>query len=140
MIKACLDTNIFISGFISPSGYPSQIIEAWQNREFILLTSDEIITEVSKVLNYPKIKKSFSLSDDEIEKYLTLISKYSQRMPGELKVNVITENPSDNMFIACALEGKADFIISGDNHLLSVGNHEGIRIITASEFVKQIKS
>jgi putative PIN family toxin of toxin-antitoxin system len=139
MIKACLDTNIFVSGFISPSGLPSEIIDAWRNREFILLTSNEIINEVSKVLNYPKIKKAYSLSDTEIEKYLTAISKYSQRMPGELKINVITEDPSDNMFIACAFEGKADFIISGDNHLLSVETYEGIRIITASEFVKQIK-
>ncbi|NCO65593.1 MAG: putative toxin-antitoxin system toxin component, PIN family [Candidatus Aquicultor secundus] len=71
---------------------------------------------------------------------MSLLSKYSQRTPGELKIDVITEDPSDNMFLVCAVEGKADFIISGDNHLLDVGTYQGIQILTPCEFVKQLKS
>jgi len=44
------------------------------------------------------------------------------------------------MFLVCAVEGKADFIISGDNHLLDVGTYQGIQILTPREFVKQLKS
>jgi len=105
----------------------------------VLLTSDDIITEVSKVLNYPKIKSAFSLTDEEIEQYISLISQYSQRTPGELKIDIITEDPSDNMFLVCAVEGKADFIISGDNHLLEVGTYQGIQILTPREFIKQLQ-
>ncbi|MCL6472636.1 MAG: putative toxin-antitoxin system toxin component, PIN family [Firmicutes bacterium] len=140
MIKACLDTNVFVSGTISSSGAPFEILEAWRNRKFILLVSDEIIAEVSKVLNYPKIKTAFSLTDEKIEKSLLLLSKYSQRTPGELKLDVITEDPSDNIFLACAVEGKADFIISGDNHLLQIGTYQRIQIITPREFIKQLRS
>jgi len=139
MIKVCLDTNVFVSGMISPSGAPYDVLEAWRNREFVLLTSDDIITEVSKVLNYPKIKSAFSLTDEEIEQYISLISQYSQRTPGELKIDIITEDPSDNMFLVCAVEGKADFIISGDNHLLEVGTYQGIQILTPREFIKQLQ-
>lgn len=140
MIKACLDTNVFVSGTISSSGAPFEILQAWRNREFILFASDEIIAEVSKVLNYPKIKKAFSLTDEKIEKSLLLLSKYSQRTPGELKIDVVTEDPSDNMFLACAVEGKADFIISGDNHLLQIGTYQRIQIITPRKFIKQLRS
>jgi len=139
MIKVCLDTNVFVSGIISPSGAPYEVLEAWRNRELVLLTSDEIITEVSKVLQYPKIKSAFSLTDEEIEKYVSLLSKYSQRTPGELKIDVIAEDPSDNMFLVCAVEGKADFIISGDNHLLQIGTYQGIQIVTPREFIKQLR-
>lgn len=140
MIKACLDTNVFVSGTISSSGAPFEILEALRNREFTLLTSNEIIAEISKVLNYPKIKNAFSLTDEEIEKSLLLLGKYSQITPGELKLEVITEDPSDNIFLACAVEGKADFIISGDNHLLQVGTYQRIQIITPREFIKQLKA
>lgn len=140
MIKACVDTNVFVSGTISSTGAPFEILEAWRNREFTLLVSDEIIAEVSKVLNYPKIKKTFSLTDEEIEKDLLLLSKYSQITPGELKLDFITEDPSDNIFLACAVEGKANFIIYGDNHLLQQGTYQGIQIITPREFVEHLKS
>ncbi|MBS3908749.1 MAG: putative toxin-antitoxin system toxin component, PIN family [Actinobacteria bacterium] len=140
MIKACIDTNVFVSGTISSSGAPFEILEAWRDREFILLASDEIIAEISKVLNYPKIKKTFSLTDEEIEKDLLLLGKYSQITPGELRLDIITEDPSDNIFLACAVEGKADFIISGDNHLLQVGTYQRIQIITPREFVDQLIS
>ncbi|MHB8841138.1 MAG: putative toxin-antitoxin system toxin component, PIN family [Candidatus Aquicultor sp.] len=139
MIKVCLDTNVFVSGIISPSGAPFDVLEAWRNREFVLLTSDDIITEVSKVLHYPKIKSAFSLTDEEIEQYVSLIGQYSQRTAGKLMVNVVTEDPSDNMFLVCAIEGKADFIISGDNHLLDIGVYQEIQILTPREFIKQLQ-
>lgn len=140
MIRVCLDTNVIVSGLISPSGAPFEVLEAWRNREFVLLTSDEIITEVSKVLQYPKIKKTFSLTDKDIEQHVLLLSKYSQRTPGELKLEVVTEDPSDNIFLACAVEGSADFIISGDNHLLDIENYQGIQILSPREFMKQLRS
>ncbi|MDP2216201.1 MAG: putative toxin-antitoxin system toxin component, PIN family [Methanolobus sp.] len=140
MIRVCLDTNVIVSGLISHSGAPYEVLEAWRGREFILLTSDEIVTEVSKVLQYPKIRNAFSLTDEEIEKSLLLLSKYSQRTPGELRLDVITEDPSDNMLLACAVEGNADFIVSGDNHLLNIETYQGIQILSPREFIRQLES
>lgn len=140
MIRVCVDTNVIVSGTISRSGAPFEVIESWKRREFVLLTSEEIIAEVSKVFEYPKIKTAFSLTDEEIEKSLLLLSKYSQITPGELKLNVITEDPSDNMLLACAVEGNADFIVSGDNHLLDIETYQGIQILSPREFVNQLRS
>jgi len=140
MIRVCLDTNVIVSGLISSSGAPFEVLEAWRNREFILLTSDEIIAEVSKVLEYPKVKKAFLVTDEDIEQFILHLSKYSQRTPGELKPEVVTEDPSDNMFLACAVEGNAGFIVSGDNHLLNLETYQGIQILAPREFIKQLKS
>ena len=52
------------------------------------------------------------------------------------KVDVIKEDPDDNKIIECAIEGKADCIITNDNHLLKIREYAGIRILTPSEFLK----
>ena len=64
--------------------------------------------------------------------------KYAVITPGELKLNVIKEDPSDNEILACAVEGEADFIISGDKDLKELNIYRGIRIIEAKEFVKMV--
>lgn len=64
MIKAVLDTNILVSGLISPKGSPAKILNLWQERKFILVTSQKILKEIKKVLNYPKIIKKYHLSMD----------------------------------------------------------------------------
>ena len=56
--------------------------------------------------------------------------------PGRLAVHVITRDPSDNMFLTCAVEGRADYIVSGDQDLLTVQSYQGIPIVTAAEFLR----
>ncbi|MCH8318634.1 MAG: putative toxin-antitoxin system toxin component, PIN family [Bacteroidetes bacterium] len=51
------------------------------------------------------------------------------------KIDVIIDDPSDNIFVECAVDGKADYIITGDHHLLSLGNYKGIQIIKAKDFL-----
>ena len=63
MLKAVIDTNIIISGTISPSGAPYEILEAWRNRKFMLVTSGPILKEVERVFNYPRIKSLNNLKE-----------------------------------------------------------------------------
>jgi hypothetical protein len=60
-------------------------------------------------------------------------------VPGTTKVTVITDDPDDNMFLACAVEGQADFIVSGDPHLLSLSRFRGIPIATVREFLERLR-
>lgn len=59
MIRAVVDTNTIVSAVISPKGPPRQIYEAWLKGRFVLVTSPSIIAEISKVLNYDKIKMTY---------------------------------------------------------------------------------
>ena len=63
---------------------------------------------------------------------------------GKAEIDVIQADPTDNKYLACALEGEADYIVSGDRHLLDVGLYQGLKIIKAKEFLnmwqKQLKT
>lgn len=70
---------------------------------------------------------------------LQAIQEEAELTPGRLLVDLITADPDDNKFLACAEEGAADFIVSGDRHLLELGQYRGSRIATAREFLEELR-
>lgn len=136
MIRVVLDTNQIVSMAIRPGGVQDQIRAAWRERRFLLLTSPLLLAEVHRVFTYPKLRALIRLSPEEEEALLRLLVEEAEIMPGTLRVHAVAEDPADNMVLACAEEGHADYIVSGDSHLLSLREHAGIPIITAREFLK----
>lgn len=114
LLRVVLDTNNIVSGTIMPPGSSYEALEAWRRDQFILLTSKAIIKEVKRVLHYPRIQKKYHLTELEIKKVVRNLIRYAVVTPGEVKLNVIEEDPPDNEVLACAVEGRADLIISGD--------------------------
>jgi putative PIN family toxin of toxin-antitoxin system len=140
MLRAVLDTNIIVSAAISSKGAPFDILEAWRTqRRFMLVTSPQILGEVLRVFEYPKIKKSYGLTDKTIERVILPLAKYAAVTPGELTVKEVKDDPTDDMFLACAIEGEADFIVSGDRHLLEIGTYRGVPILTAAAFLETLE-
>lgn len=133
-MKVVLDTNIIISAVILPHGTPAKIIKAWQERKFQLLISKEIFKEIACVLARPRLKK-YNITLLRRKEILKVLYKYSVMTDGKLKVKV-SEDPNDDMFIVCAMEGNADYIVSGDADLLKIKSHDNIDIITADAFMK----
>lgn len=119
--------------------YP--IIQAWRKGKFILVTSIPIIEEISEVLRRPEIKKFIRLTPTEIRKIIKALKTRAYITPAEIKVNVIETDPTDNKFLACALEGLADYIVTGDKkHILPLKNYYGIKIITPKQFITKVLS
>lgn len=139
MIRACLDTNVLVSGLISPKGASHEVLSALRKRDFLLISSEAIQTELKKVLNYSKIKDSYNLNSDQIKRFLKLVDKYSHKSQGSLKIHVIENDPDDNKFLEAAIEGEADFIVTGDKHLLGLGEYERIPIVIPRYFLEIIK-
>ena len=139
MIRAVIDTNVLVSGSIKKGSPPARVLEAWREGKFILVTSESILNEVFRVLNYRKIKTKYHLKKKDIEELLFALYLGSDLTPDRLKVKVITQDPEDNRFIACALEGQADYIVTGDEHLLKIEGYKGIKVVTTPEFLKAIK-
>ncbi len=138
MIRAVLDTNVVVSAVLSPQGIPAQILLAGIEKAFTFLFSPPIFTEIRRVLNYPKIARQLSsrqVSNAELEELFTNLASFAVVTPGELVVDVVAADPDDNMFLACALEGRADFLVSGDAHLLELKSHQGVVIVTPQEFL-----
>ena len=135
MLKAVIDTNQFVSSLISKQGPSAQLIDRWRERRFILVTSPEIIAEIQRVLEYPHISKKYKLSKSDVQSLLTLIEHEAVVIPKLPAVHVIKDDPDDDKFLACAFAARAEYIVSGDQHLLSLGSYKSISIVTVKEFL-----
>jgi len=134
VIRVVVDTNVVISGLLF-NGTPGRLISLWKRGQIKPLTSAEIIDEVIRVLAYPK----FKLSESEINYLLNIeILPHFDVIETKQKFSsIIKEDPSDDKFIHCAEAGKANYIISGDQHLLSLKRYKKIQIITPERLLKQ---
>ncbi|RKY29748.1 MAG: putative toxin-antitoxin system toxin component, PIN family, partial [Candidatus Omnitrophota bacterium] len=121
-------------------GPPAQIIQAWRKHAYILITSKEIIREIKQVLQYPHITKKYHLQKEDIKSLIHLIEHEAVILPISPRLDVVKEDPEDNKILACALEAEADYIVSGNNHLLSMRQYKDIAIVTAREFLRAIDS
>jgi len=141
MIKAVLDTNVIVSGVLKEDSVPGQLLKAFlEEDKFLLVTSMEILREIASVLKYPKIQKIHGWSDEKIEAFLLRFLGVSLLTEGEIRVEVIKDDLEDNKFLSCALEGEADYIVSGDAHLKRLREYKRVKIITPRSFVEKIKA
>ncbi len=138
MLKAVLDTNQFISGLIVKEGVPAQVLDVWHRGVFTLLTSSAILAETREVFSYPRIRKKYRLSQQDIDDFITQVEKAAVLTPGRLALSVVKEDPDDDMILACAVEGGADYVVSGDPHLLKMRSYEGIPIVTPRDFLTRL--
>ncbi len=137
MLRAVLDSNILVSGLLSRGGAPARVLDAWREGRFLLLTSPDILAELRAVLHYPRIQQNYSLSDQDIDDLMDLLKMKRSSLPGQVEVrNSLPADPDDEMFLACALEGEAQAVVSGDHHLLELGEYRSIPILTASQFLE----
>lgn len=127
-MKVVLDTNIFISG-IFWLGNPYKLLNLWRKGNFELVVSRQIIKELISVL------KRFKMPEEDIDGWEDTIIKNSILIEPEGKIDII-EDEADNRFLECAVGCKADYIVSGDSHLLKLEEYQGIKIIKAKEMLE----
>ena len=134
VIPVVVDTNVIVSALLF-GGQPGRLMALWQSERIKLYASKPMMDELLRVLTYPR----FDLTAKEIEYLL-----YRQILPYVDIIDVlaggisVSEDPSDDIFIHCALEAGVQYIISGDQHLLKLKNFEQIAILTVREFLKNI--
>ena len=110
----------------------------WINLDFILVTSIDIIKEVNRVMHYPRIQQRFNPDEENIKRFFKLVFRKALITKDRYKTDRIIDDPTDNKFLACALEGRADYILSRDPHLRNLKHYQGIQIIDATTFVKKM--
>jgi putative PIN family toxin of toxin-antitoxin system len=125
---------------LSRKGAPAELLNAWRERRFLMLTSPAVIAELRAVLQYPRIRKKYPLSNDDIEQTIMLLEHDALLVKGEANVaGSVPDDPKDEMFLACALDGTADVIVSGDHHLLDLESYRDIPIMTPRQFLDQLR-
>lgn len=136
-MKVILDTNVLISATFW-NGDSNRILEKAEQKEFELVISKEILDEFIGVLSYKEIQDKIRDKNLEMNRTVEKVVSIATIVEPHKKFSVITVDPSDDKFLDCAFEAKAQFIVSQDKHLLKLNEFEGIRIITPSEFLKHI--
>lgn len=132
MKRVVLDTNITISALFW-GGPPRDIYELVRNGRLAMLVSGEMEREFIRVLGYER----FGLSAQEIIPLVRDIRSYAIPVTPTRKLDVITADPTDNIFLECACEGNADYIVSGDRHLLDLAEYRTVRIMRARDFLSE---
>lgn len=131
--KVVFDTNILISAFVFPEGTVRELINLSIKRKISIYVSNSIILEYCKVLD-----SKFNWTEEEIKENIKFISKITEIIDTDIKIDIIKEDEDDNKIIECAVAADVDAIISGDKHLLNIKKYKNIPILKPADFLKKI--
>ncbi|MEW6388558.1 MAG: putative toxin-antitoxin system toxin component, PIN family [Thermodesulfobacteriota bacterium] len=138
-MKVVFDTNVLLSAILTPHNPPARLLQLALEGKFQLLISPKIMEELVRVIRYPKLTKLLKkrrLTPKDLEDFLEKLGKIVIWTPGKLTIKAIPEDPADDPIIAGAVEGEADFLVSGDHHLLDLGAFQGIKILNPASFLE----
>ena len=119
-------------------GAQAELLHAWRERRFLLIISPFILNEVEKVMSQPLLRQKYHLQENQIERFLSLLRMDSLQVPGIIRVQVCRD-PQDDAILGCAVEGEADFLITGDKDLLVLKKYRNIRILTARHYIERLR-
>ena len=134
------DANILVSACINARGKPAELIRLGASDQLRLLTSAPIWDEMVPVLDRPNVCKHISIGDRQLKLWLADIASIMEWTPGKLRLKVVANDPDDDKVVACAIEGRANYIVTGDRHLLDIGSYKGIYMITVEKFLQYWRS
>lgn len=137
MRKVVLDTNVLISGVIA-SGYSASILDAARREEIKLVTSVHLLEEFSDVISRRHIARKYPKAAANAESLLDFLRAFAILTSGIPDEHGISRDRDDDFVLACALDEKADCIVSGDPHLLGLKTHKGIAILTPKGICREV--
>ncbi len=134
--RVACDTNVLVSAFIA-GGPPSRIIEETVDGNLDLVLLEPAMVELVRILSE---KLSFNIERlKEVQALLSEIAVDSQRTPSR-EPEALTGDPDDDLILACAVEARVEVLVSGDRkHLIPVGEHRGVRILTPQTFLAELR-
>lgn len=131
-MRVVLDTNILFSALISPHGAPDVIYRAWRSARFEVVTAQIQLDEIRRASHYPKFQTVLQPA-----KVGTMLNNLQRALVLEkLTITIEADDPDDSFLLAMALEGEADYLVTGDRRagLLQRGHIERTRIVTPAIF------
>lgn len=140
MLLAVLDANVYVSAHLSPGGPPGRCLAAAVDGAYEIVASPAILDETRRALGYPKVRRLLRASDADLDAWVASIGLIARLVEGTARVRAVAADPADDIYVAAALEAGAGHIVSGDRHLLDIGTHEGVRMISPRDFLHVIEA
>jgi uncharacterized protein len=129
-VKVVLDTNVYISGIFF-TGPPYKILQAWRDARIQIVVSLDTLQEHQRVGE--TLANQFP--DIDLQSFFELLTVKAEIVLSEDLAERVCIDPDDDKFLACALTSSAEYIISGDKHLLRVSDYKGLKILSPRRFV-----
>ncbi len=134
MLRAVVDANVYVSALIAPAGPPGEVLSAAASGAFRLVSSPAIAEEVCEVLQRPRVRKAIRHADPLAWfEHLHLLAEVVDDRTG---LPQVCADPDDDVYVNAALEGRADFVVTGDAALLAVKEHDRVRMVTPAAFLR----
>jgi putative PIN family toxin of toxin-antitoxin system len=134
MLRVVADTNIFISALMF-GGLPGSFLDLAFLRSFVLVTSPTLLDELDE-----KLRRKFEVSPEDAGLIRARLENCALVVTPGIVLEVIKDDPDDDRVLECAVAGEAEYIVSGDKHLLRLGSYQGISIVTARDFMDAIEA
>ena len=138
-MKVVIDTNVLVSRAISEKRAPATIFRLRGEGAFEHIVSQALLDEYRRALAYDHVRKLHGRTDAQIVALLSDIEQAATLVHPRVLLAVVKEDPDDNKVLECAVAGGANYIVSGDKHLLSLGEYEGIRILSPADFLRALE-
>lgn len=137
-LKAVIDTNVFVSAVIVPLGNPHRLLMAWQHGLFTLVTAPALIHEVDRVLHRARIQRQYGVTDEQVRDLVLKLRATTLPATPLAPPPIQPRHPKDAAFLAIAIAGAADYLITGDDDLLTLDGDPApgmLRIVTVRDFL-----
>ncbi len=133
-MRVVLDANVVVSALLSPAGTPAQILARWEGHEFDLIVSEPLLREYRRALNYERVAARHRMTPPEVEEVIEGFRQFAFLVEPEGTLE-LPQDPDDAKVLECAAEGSAEYVVSGDAHLLRLREHLGIAILPPAAFL-----
>ena len=127
MVRVVIDTNVLVSALIN-DGKPRRLVFELLDRQAVIL-SRLMLAELADVVSRDK----FSVTGSQVDRFVSSLIRMSKVVPDNVRFKVVLEDPDDDVVINTAYSGRAEFIVTGDHHLLVLGQFKKIKIVTVNQ-------
>jgi len=134
--RLVIDSNVWIAALISPTGTARQLVDAVLDNDIDILMSEATFTELMSRLDRPKFDRY--REPEAWNLFVSELVELALWLEDAGTATGISRDPDDDKFLALAVIGRADAIISGDRDLLELVTHEGIPILTPAQFMQRV--
>ena len=142
--RATFDTNIFVRTVIQTDNLPNHLISLWREGRFVLVLSQSIINEVQEVLSRPKMRQKYQYTLTKVRNLVNLLQQ-ARVVEVNTSFELCHRDPTDNIFVDCAILGRVQFLVSTDNDLIDNSELKqalfefGVEIVDPPNFLQKIQ-
>ncbi|MBN1641867.1 MAG: putative toxin-antitoxin system toxin component, PIN family [Anaerolineae bacterium] len=138
-MRAVVDTNILVRAVIRPGGAVGPVLLRLRQGDYVLLYAEPLLEELADVLDRPRLRDTYGVTDQDIETILGLILLRGEAVQVEERITACRD-PRDDKFLEVAVAGKADAIVSADEDLLVLHPYAGIPILSPAAFLRMLEA